>query len=60
MDKRLRAEADVVIAPKLIGATILDDDLQRIEDSISAGEIAARAALPEIKRALQTPAPAGQ
>ncbi|MDZ4832819.1 MAG: patatin-like phospholipase family protein [Candidatus Melainabacteria bacterium] len=52
MDKRLREEANIVIAPRLIGATMMDDDLERIEDSISAGEVAARAALPEIKDAL--------
>ena len=60
MDKRLREEADIVIAPKLEDASMLDDDVERIKDSISAGEIAARAALPEIRRALQAQAPAPQ
>ncbi len=52
MDKRLREEADIVIAPKLFGARMLDDDVQRINDSVEAGEIAARSAMPDIRKAL--------
>lgn len=52
MDKRLRDEADVVIAPTLIGASIFDDEEERIDESISAGERAALEAIPSIRRIL--------
>ncbi|MDZ4834790.1 MAG: patatin-like phospholipase family protein [Candidatus Melainabacteria bacterium] len=52
MDKRLREEANIVIAPHLVGAMMLDDNPEQIELSISAGEAAAREALPQIRDAV--------
>ncbi len=54
MDKRLSAEADIVITPKITETSMFADDLDTVTKSIAAGAEAARKAMPQIRKALAT------
>lgn len=54
MDKRLNAEADIVITPKITETSMFADDLETVTKSIAAGAEAARKAMPQIRKALAT------
>jgi len=49
MDRRLKQNADIIVSPKLLDASIFDDDREVITKAILAGEEAAIQALPAIK-----------
>ena len=51
-----RSAADLVIEPDVAGFAY--DDFKRADELIGVGEVATRAALPEIRKWLQSPAPA--
>jgi NTE family protein len=51
-----RSDADVVIEPDVAGYAY--DDFKRADDLIRVGEVAMRAALPEVRKWAQSPAPA--
>jgi NTE family protein len=51
-----RSDADVVIEPDVAGYAY--DDFKRADDLIRVGEVAMRAALPEVRKWAQSPVPA--
>lgn len=53
MDQRLMSNADIIIHPNVDGISLISTKKCDAEKGLKAGEIAAKAAIPEIKRKLQ-------